>query len=374
MVRIFRLVCVIFFVNPTGDTDRKGDGLLTMEKDMKRVLLFALLACFLSNVALAGGGNGAPSGAHYNLNIIGVENPKKAEMRDSKRHTIFMPLVADKSSGRLSKKNISDVGSNGELTYAQTMIVENKIWLVLGDSFRVCDGNGFDPAYGCADSVFNERWVTTAYDSNGDTIAIDERKIGAVFQLPCNTNLNDEYWDSNGDGVIDDTDAALDEVVRCGYYVDEYGNEVGDGSLIDVEDTASYEVWARALGKPGGSAVTTTCATVRGELQCSLENAVFARTNERKPFTEVTDQLTSLVIGYCQGVVVTITTDGGNAVDAYDICADSDLGSDADNYTNQDLADVTWSRISLFAGNTQDWFWNYDNDGLRLAQLRFYEL
>lgn len=343
---------------------------------MKRVILFAFLACFLSNVALAGNGNGAPKGAHYNLNIIGVENPKNSTMTNSNRHTIFMPLKADKSSGRYSKKNISDVGSDGELTYAQTMIAKNKIWLLLGDSFQVCDGNGFDEAYGCADSQFNERWVTIAYDADGNEIPVDERKIGAVFQLPCNTNLNDQYWDSDGDGTIEDNgdDAALDEIVRCGYYVDEYGNEVGDGSLIDVEDTASYEVWARALGKPGGSAVTTTCATVHGELQCSLENAVFARTNERKPFTEVTDQLTSMVIGYCQGVVVTIDTDGGVDVADYDICAVADLGSDADNYTNQDLADVTWSRISLFAGNTEDWFWNYDNDGLRLLQLRFYEL
>jgi len=36
--------------------------------------------------------------------------------------------------------------------------------------------------------------------------------------------------------------------------------------------------------------------------------------------------------------------------------------------------DVDWTRIALFAGNTQDWFWNFDNNGLRLAQLRFYEL
>ena len=36
--------------------------------------------------------------------------------------------------------------------------------------------------------------------------------------------------------------------------------------------------------------------------------------------------------------------------------------------------DVDWTRVALFAGNTQDWFWNFDNNGLRLAQLRFYEL
>ncbi len=37
-------------------------------------------------------GNGAPSGAHYNLNVIGVEQPKTASMDDTSRHTIFVPL------------------------------------------------------------------------------------------------------------------------------------------------------------------------------------------------------------------------------------------------------------------------------------------
>ena len=36
------------------------------------------LAAFLAGPAAAG--NGAPSGPHYNLNIIGVENAKKPKM------------------------------------------------------------------------------------------------------------------------------------------------------------------------------------------------------------------------------------------------------------------------------------------------------
>ena len=38
-------------------------------------------------------GNGAPSGQHYNLNIIGVQNPKTADMDGSNGHVIFVPLV-----------------------------------------------------------------------------------------------------------------------------------------------------------------------------------------------------------------------------------------------------------------------------------------
>ena len=37
-------------------------------------------------------GNGAPSGAHYNLNIIGVSSPKSNPMTNSNGHTIFVPL------------------------------------------------------------------------------------------------------------------------------------------------------------------------------------------------------------------------------------------------------------------------------------------
>ncbi len=31
-------------------------------------------------------------------------------------------------------------------------------------------------------------------------------------------------------------------------------------------------------------------------------------------------------------------------------------------------------RYSLFDEALQDYFWNYDNNGLKLAQLRFYEI
>ncbi|MDC1198782.1 hypothetical protein N8071_00195 [bacterium] len=175
--------------------------------------------------------------------------------------------------------------------------------------------------------------------------------------------FNGPVWDSDGDGVIEDNgdDAALDELVSCNEAVDEFGNSVPIDAA-DIVPTASYEVWARALGKPGGSAVTTTCATVHGELQCSLENVVFTRTKGKSVFTEVTDQLTSLVIGYCQDDVVEYQGDT--------LCVADDSVDPAD----YEVGDVDWTRIALFAGNTQDWFWNYDNNGLRLAQLRFYEL
>ncbi|MFZ8984665.1 MAG: hypothetical protein ACO213_10340 [Steroidobacteraceae bacterium] len=306
--------------------------------------------------ALAAAGHGGPQGPHdYQLNIIGVEKGKKARMTNNDRRTIFVPLKSTKT-GQYSKPNFNEDGVG-----VQTAIVDSKIWLVPGDSFAVCDGNGFDMAYGCDDTYLGD-WSTTVYTETGEAVALVDTRIGAVFQLPCNTNLNGEYWDSDGDGKIESNgdDAELDNLVSCNEAVDEYGNTVVyEGPTVP---DSSYEIWARALGKPGGSAVTTTCATVNGELQCSLENVVMTRTKGKSVFAEVTDQMTSLVIGYCMGDVI----DAGD----YYTCDDGNLE------TTDDLADgtVEWARIALFAGNTQDWFWNYDNNGLRLAQLRFYTI
>jgi len=49
-----------------------------------------MAAIFASAFALAG--NGAPSGAHYNLNIIGVQKNKTVDMTGNSGHRIFVPL------------------------------------------------------------------------------------------------------------------------------------------------------------------------------------------------------------------------------------------------------------------------------------------
>lgn len=106
-----------------------------------------------------------------------------------------------------------------------------------------------------------------------------------------------------------------------------------------------YAVLARALGKPGGAATMTTCATGAGldgvlgtaddEIVCSTENAVISRYKGKSSFVNVTQELTTMLL-------------------------------DTDGDGNGD------TRISLFDPMLQDYFWNYDNKGLRLAQLRFY--
>lgn len=63
---------------------------------MKKTLIASLIVMMVLGIGVifAGGGNGAPSGAHYNLNIIGVSKDKNAEDGDTNGsgHRIFVPL------------------------------------------------------------------------------------------------------------------------------------------------------------------------------------------------------------------------------------------------------------------------------------------
>ena len=206
---------------------------------MKRALLLgalvgALLVPMAASAGQGGNGNGAPSGPHFNLNIIGVENPKKASLDDSNRHTIFVPLTGS------CRINLAE------------------------GSYNVSDGNCFD----------------------GD---------GAEFTLP--------DPDPDGDGVT------------------------------------AYSVYARALGGPGGSSVTTTCFDEAGETWCSTESVVLVRSTGKSTFKNVSKELLSL-------------------------CLDTDDPPDG-------VCDV---REFLFDRDLADYYWQYANSGLRLAQLRFYEI
>lgn len=210
-----------------------------------RVSLMPLLSSCVVLVAAAGCGVDAQmsgdemqamesnlklSGAHYDLNIIGVPQTKSADMTGDNGHRIFVPLV-------------------GKTT----------IDLAQGD-FKVLDANGTDGT--------------------------------AQFQLP--------NPDPDGDG------------------------------------TTSYSVFARALGKPGGSSKTTTCFTDTTGTYCSVYNMVLTRSKGGSTWTNVSQEL----------LYVYVDTDGDGKLERY----------------------------SIFSDPTADYFWNYDNTGLKLAQLRFYEI
>ncbi|UCC71591.1 MAG: hypothetical protein JSV86_14540 [Gemmatimonadota bacterium] len=183
-------------------------------------------------------GNGAPSGPHYNLNIIGMSKEKNADMIGNSGHRIFV---------RLGTRRPDDP-------------VRTRISLREGETYQVVDADGTDG--------------------------------GAIFELP----------------------------------------------------SGSYNVWARALGRPHGATRMTTCAEdIAGEVAegdiCSTGAVLdVTRHKGRSRFKNVTDALTTIEL-----------PEGSAAAEA---CGGT--------------------TVSLFADCLEGYFWAYDNNGLRLLQVRFY--
>jgi hypothetical protein len=119
---------------------------------MKHLVFCMALAMIL---ALAGGahatGNGAPSGYHYNLNIICVPKGKTADMTNTQGHTIFVPCEGT-----------------------------TKINLIEGTDFEVTDRNGTD--------------------GDGATFKLPPADTGVITDRP---GVNDECTLYNADGTVD---------------------------------------------------------------------------------------------------------------------------------------------------------------------------
>jgi hypothetical protein len=105
----------------------------------------------------------------------------------------------------------------------------------------------------------------------------------------------------------------------------------------DGDGVTEYSVFARALGKPGGSVRITTCGVdADGVEVCSLESAVAVRGTGKSRFENVSREL----------LFVFADLDGDGAVE----------------------------RIPLFDDRLEGFLWSVDNTGLKLLQLRFVEL
>lgn len=84
---------------------------------MKHAVLIALGLAVGTAAAMAQTGNGAPSGGHYNLNILGKKDCTPADLTGSNRHTIQVLLNGGDSAGAI----------NG--TSPVTLNKQNKIFL-----------------------------------------------------------------------------------------------------------------------------------------------------------------------------------------------------------------------------------------------------
>lgn len=116
----------------------------------------------------------------------------------------------------------------------------------------------------------------------------------------------------------------------------------GNGAAFELPDpdpdddlVTTYSVYARALGTPGGWSEAVTCMVDdAGETYCSADTLTLSRTHGKQKFTNVSRELLTL---------------------------------------NVDLdGDGILERVGLFDEEMYGYYWDYDNHGLKLAQLRFY--
>lgn len=231
---------------------------------MKKVVIASLIVVMVVGIGLETAyatGNGAPSGPHYNLNIIGMQKQKNPDIGCGLGGRIFVPMEGT-ASGKLPTKIM--------LTEAPDDV-----------TFEVIDCDGTDGT--------------------------------ASFMLP--------------------------------------NPDPGDGSPC-----TAYSVYIRALGKPFGKAKITTCAEQCVEINpisgacevweevCSVESVELERTKGRQRFVNVSKELLTICAL---------------------ICTEWDV-------TTGECSLYEWQRVYLFDPALQNYFWQYDNNGLKLAQLRFY--
>jgi hypothetical protein len=138
----------------------------------------------------------------------------------------------------------------------------------------------------------------------------------------------------------------------------------GDGAILGIPDpcadadpltpcTPSYSVWARTHG-PSGSATITTCADETGsgfdgvdDVWCG-SNGITLYAKSKKA-VDISGNLLHM----------TVTVDGVTNPQLAACLGTSTTGS-------------TTLDVFLFDNCFENYFWNYDNNGLKLLELRFY--
>lgn len=220
-------------------------------------------------------------------------------------------------------------------------------------------GNG--APQGAHDYQLNIIGTSVKNDNTLDDWGGSGHRIFVLLNGKSKINLEEgpyEVLDANGT----DADGATFQLPAPG--VDAY---IIGGDLTGVDVESDYSVYVRPLGKPGGWANIRTCADVldssfggllsgadqnivnaAAELggYCSLEQVgqeITYRDKGKSSFQNVTAALTTIVFE------VEILDDTGAVIDTVQV------------------------RVPIFDDSLENEYWEYDNHGLRLLQVRFYD-
>ena len=253
----------------------------------------------------------------------------------------------------------------------KTVITSLIVMMVLGTGLVLAEndgvlGNGAPQAklLGKLNIIGVKNPKSDNMDNNGGSV------IFVALEGKSKINLQ-EAPEGEGFAVLDkngtDNDGALFQLPPPG--LDAY--LVGDTEGKDT--TADYSVFVRPLGKPGGWATITTCAqlvdsTFGGLLpgsflrtlnkECEWDGAlasveqvaadILTRYKGKSSFTNVTAELLTIVFK-----------------------VEVDLDGDPD--TTDDIV-IVYVRVPIFDDIIQGEYWEYDNHGLKLCQVRFYDV
>jgi hypothetical protein len=266
-----------------------------MEKKMKKVIITSLIALMFAGTtwALESEDGTKLTGAHYNLNIIGVQNPKTADM-DS-----------DTGTGGVIFVNLSGKTKIGLVESGSADAPE-----VDPDDYAVLDKNGTD-------------------------------NDGALLALP---------------------DPGLDPYI------------VGD-DMTGVDTMSDYSIFVRPLGKPLGYAKITTCATVvESEFLDYFDKDAVSVLHDAAYFGGVAsiEQVGQDVTFRNKGktTFVNVTAELLTIVLKVEVWVDED----GDGYVDEGEVEIVYARIPIFDDILMGEYWEYDNTGLKLLQVRFYPI
>ena len=188
-----------------------------------------------------------------------------------------------------------------------------------------------------------------------------------------NDDQNQIYLCNSTNGENDVVDPRCDAWRLDGHVgdfgvIDANGTD-GDGAIFGLPDpcagvsstdgcTPTYSVWARAkAGK--GSVTITTCADETGtgfdgtdDVWCGSNGVTLSKATARKAIN-VTNNL----------LFMTITVDD---------TTDPQLAACIDSGPNSTDGQPDQYNIAIFDQCFENYFWNYDNNGLKVLELRFY--
>lgn len=162
-----------------------------------------------------------------------------------------------------------------------------------------------------------------------------------------NLNGTSDIWLQKSTGTFQVLDANGTDTTSSPSCTSQPGYDTCGGALFELPAPGNYSIWERALGQPNNSATLTTCAydytTTTPTLVCSTQQNLVTRFKGKSTFENVTSDLTQITI---------------------DPALATSLGLSC-NF-------VTKTTINIFDPCLQNYFWNYDNNGLKHLQLRVY--